>query len=158
MLKRKKIRMWARGRKDRAQRPLMAAAHAMVQCCTDEYKVLGEGWGAVVGSGGGSQKASKESVALPLPGNVWYLLSEPTSPREVGAVSPLKVASSGSLTYDRSSTYRQSLRRSNLPSIMPPPSPSPQWGKLQGPPCSPWSPRSHTAPAPGLASSHPTAA
>lgn len=51
-----------------------------------------------------------ESLALPLPGSVWYLLSDPTSPREGGAKSPLKVASSGSLTYDRSSTCGQSLR------------------------------------------------
>lgn len=68
----------------------------------------GQGLPANVVSGDGALQGSTPGLALPLPGSVWYLLSRPTSPSEDWATSPPRVASSGSLTYDRSSTCGQS--------------------------------------------------
>lgn len=164
VIKRKRIGMWARGK--RQPTAPRAASYVTTPSCKqkgERYWVLvGKRWLAVQGLSqqvwAGSQKASMESVALPLPGSVWYLVSVPACPRDGWAMSPLKVVSSGSLTYDRSSTCGQSLRRSHLPGIVSPSLSPPTVGLPQSLPCSPLSPRSHTAPVPGLASSHPTAA
>lgn len=119
-------------------------------------EVPGEGREAVIAELG-FPEASMESGDLPLLGSVWYLLSGPTGRRGGWPTSPMKVVSSGSLTYDRSSTCEQSPRLSHCPAYHPPPSPHPQ-RVAPGPVCSPSSPRSRTAPAPDLASSHLTAA